>query len=196
MTGVLKVDSIQTTSGATPNAGDVGINVATTDMPAGSVLQMVSNEIVTGTTHSVNTNAWTQTSIVTPQITAKQANSKIKVEIQGYLLHVNGQAVNWGGGVTLYRNITGSSTWTQLSDQSLDGYYRNNQTSDHWDDYIGRLHFLDHSSTHAAGDVLNYRLYARRANRNTTAMYLHHVGGFWGQCGNIRIVSTLTEISV
>ena len=190
MSSILKVDQIQLSNGNTPTAGDLGLN------DSGTVLQVVQNAVIPTANFSVHSTSWTQLSIITPQITAKQANSKIHVDVQGYILHVNGQATNWGGGVTLYREI-GSGGWTQLSNEALDGYYRNNQTTDHWDDYIGRLHYLD-SPNHSAGDVISYRLYGKSAARNGAQAYFHHVSGFQtasNGMGNVKIITTLTEIA-
>ena len=38
MTSILKVDTLQTAAGGVPTAGDLGIGVATADMPAGSII--------------------------------------------------------------------------------------------------------------------------------------------------------------
>ena len=58
MTSIIKVDQIQTAAGTTPTVADLGVNVTTTSMPAGSLIQTVkassagSTEGVTAITYS------------------------------------------------------------------------------------------------------------------------------------------------
>lgn len=75
MASILKVDQIQTPSGTAPTAADLGLDVA------GSVIQVTQGQYGTNENFSVSQNTSAPWCGLTGSITTKQANSKIKVEI-------------------------------------------------------------------------------------------------------------------
>ena len=160
MTGILKVDQIQTASGSAPTAADLGINVS------GSLLQVV--EYHTTSAFTINGAA---IKLFDQSITTKQTNSKIMI-----LLSLGRSSFNQDTDLALalgYKTGSGSSTSTNYisthgssySRQTITGIgsFFTQDTSDpgggSWDGgyNISSVNFNKlHSPNVAAGTVLNY----------------------------------------
>ena len=75
MASILKVDQLQKPDGSTPTAADLGIDVA------GSILQVQQGQYGSNENFSVGAGASSVWFGLSGSITTKQANSKLKVEI-------------------------------------------------------------------------------------------------------------------
>ena len=160
MTSIIKVDQIQTASGSTPTATDLGINVS------GSLLQVV--EYHTTSAFTINGTA---IKLFDQSITTKQTNSKIMI-----LLSLGRSSFNQDTDLALalgYKTGSGSSTSTDYTSTHGSSYSRQTitgigsfftqDTSDpgggSWSGgyNISSVNFNKlHSPNVAAGTVLNY----------------------------------------
>ena len=110
MTSIIKVDQIQTAAGAAPTAADLGINVTTTSMPTGSVLQVKQTNIADGAVSF----SGDVSDIISLSITPQFSNSKIlftattKFEritsANAYYYANMGRTISGGSAVFLTRN--------------------------------------------------------------------------------------------
>ena len=73
MTSIIKVDTLQTAAGATPTAADLGVNITSTSMPTGSVLQVKQTNIADGAVSF----SGDVSDIISLSITPQFSNSKI-----------------------------------------------------------------------------------------------------------------------
>jgi hypothetical protein len=80
MTSIIKVDQIQTVAGGAPTVADLGVNITSTSMPTGSVLQIVSSIFTDANDFSTTSTSYIDTQL-SVAITPKFANSKILVEM-------------------------------------------------------------------------------------------------------------------
>jgi len=78
MTSIIKVDQIQTAAGATPTIADLGVNITSTSMPTGAVLQVVQEVGSTGRQVYSSTSYF---NLITASITPKFSTSKILVSV-------------------------------------------------------------------------------------------------------------------
>ena len=184
-TGNIATNSITTQSG-TDITIPTGKKLVVTDSGGlaapGTQVQIVQVDYTHGGT-TQNSNTWTNTGLVTCAITPKLAGSKILLDAGGFVLHVNGQAANWGGAWSFYRDVAGGGYANVVSGgRFLMGYYRNNQTTDHWDDYIGVMQWLD-TPSYTLGQTITYQVWGRKASRNSSGTYIHHTGGIIGSNG-------------
>ena len=160
MTSIIKVDQIQTASGASPTATDLGINVS------GSLLQVV--EYHTTSAFTINGTA---IKLFDQSITTKQTNSKIMI-----LLSLGRSSFNQDTDLALAfgsKTGSGSSTSTDYTSTHRSSYSRQTitgigsfftqDTSDpgggSWSGgyNISSVNFNKlHSPNVAAGTVLNY----------------------------------------
>ena len=76
MTSIIKVDTLQTAAGGVPTAGDLGIGVATADMPAGSII--ATHTLASPANSQVGIASETFSTVDTFTITTR-ANSKLSV---------------------------------------------------------------------------------------------------------------------
>lgn len=97
MTSIIKVDQIQTLAGTVPTASDLGLNIATADMPSGSVLQVANvystNSIVTTSTARLSLDSYTFTPL--------RSGSKFVIT---FFLQANFGGVNHGFGAYMYKD--------------------------------------------------------------------------------------------
>lgn len=90
MASILKVDKLQLSDGSTPTAGDLGIGLTSADMPAGSVIQVVS---ATKTdTQVIDSSSYIDISGLSVSITPKFATSKLYIHF-----NMSGSCANSGG---------------------------------------------------------------------------------------------------
>lgn len=164
---------------------------------AGNLLQVVQQTVQPTSNYGVNTTSYSNTGLMTLTITPTAANSKILVEFHGFIMHVNVQAGNYGGSASIYRDVAGGGyNSVSGSTYGLTGYYRNNQTTDHWDDWVSHMDILD-TPTYTVGQTISYQIWGKNAARNTSGMYMNHVGGIPGGNGSgiIMIRGRATEIA-
>ena len=110
MTSIIKVDQIQTAAGSTPTAADLGVNITSTSMPTGTVLQVKQTNIADGTV-AFNGDV---SNIISLSITPQFSNSKIlftattKFEritsANAYYYANMGRTISGGSDVFLTRN--------------------------------------------------------------------------------------------
>ncbi len=164
---------------------------------AGNLLQVVQQTVQPTTGYSCNTTTYSNSGLATFTITPTAASSKIIVDIQGFVMHVNVQATNYGGSASIYRDVAGGGyNSVSGSTYGLDGYYRNDQTTDHWDDIVGKMKIVD-TPSYTLGQTISYQIWGKRAARNSGAMYINHAGGIPGGNGSgiIMVRGILTEIA-
>jgi hypothetical protein len=110
MTSIIKVDAIQMSNGDTPSISDIGFSALTaTDMPAGSVLQVVS---------ATKTNSFTTTSVsyipitgLTVTITPTSTSNKVLVSF-----YLNAGISGAAGAIRIYRNDTAIAIGDPISE--------------------------------------------------------------------------------
>tara|TARA_R110001592_G_scaffold12620_11_gene59901 strand:+ start:3291 stop:3800 length:510 start_codon:yes stop_codon:yes gene_type:complete len=110
MTSIIKVDQIQTASGSTPTADSLGVNVTTTSMPTGSVLQVKQTNIADGAVSF----SGDVSDIISLSITPQFSNSKIlftattkfeRITTANAYYYANmGRTISGGSAVFLTRN--------------------------------------------------------------------------------------------
>ena len=168
MTSIIKVDQIQTASGATPTAADLGINVT------GNLLQVVSQEVI-----SYTAVASTTSKIVYASLTTKAANSKFLIQGQ-----VATRGVNTYQDVDLalamgYKTGSGSSSSTDYTQIHPSNFTRENvaglnaylsfdthQNGATGDQYVFNPHPYQKliSPNIAAGQLMDFAIFASTAN--------------------------------
>jgi len=172
--------------------GSRAIPVST--VPAGSVIQVVQYESTPAASATTSTSFVTSNLIDVP-ITPVAANSKILISIENYIMHVNGDADNWGGGTMIYRAIAGGSYAAVASTSNpLDGMYINAQPTGAWKDCVGKSIFLD-TPSYTLGQTINYQLWFRKSSRGSGGWYVHHTGGLATYVGTTRVLGRAQEIA-
>ena len=133
MTSIIKVDQIQTASGVTPTADDLGINTA------GTVLQVVQSVITGKITINNSTAKWGELSLTT-----KENNSSFLVEI---IIGVGGQ--NTTGNID--RDIVLACGYKTGSISSSHSDYSSVSTQPFGRESVGSLGswYAEDASTHA-----------------------------------------------
>jgi hypothetical protein len=153
MTSIIKVDAIQMSNGDTPSISDMGFSALTaTDMPAGSVLQILFDSENTGDYTVNNTTLYGTVSV---SLTRKQANSKfiITINTSTYRPSTTGQVfIGYERGTsnitTIERYVTDS-----MSTQSATAIFED-------------------TTTGSVGDVLVFRsTYRNTASQNDLMRY-------------------------
>jgi len=110
MTSIIKVDSILMGNGDTPSISDMGFSALTAaDMPAGSVLQVVSAT----KTDKFTTTSTTYTPItgMTVTVTPSSVSNKVLVSF-----NLNVGIANAAGGIRIYRNDTAIAIGDPISE--------------------------------------------------------------------------------
>lgn len=101
MASILKVDTLQKPDGSTPTAADLGVSVTHDDLPSGSVVQVVSNEL----TGRVVYNQQSFGDIgFEATITPKYADSRILVSIYFGRIQTRQSTGDHGAAIRLLRN--------------------------------------------------------------------------------------------
>ena len=168
MTSIIKVDQIQTASGSTPTAADLGINVT------GSVLQVVSQEVI-----SYTAVASTTSKIVYASLTTKAANSKFLIQGQ-----VTSRGVSSYQDIDLalamgYKTGSGSSSSTDYTQIHPSNFGRENVAGlnaylsfdTHANGAVGDQYFFNPhpyqkliSPNIASGQLMDFAIFASTAN--------------------------------
>ena len=180
MTGILKVDTIQTNNGSTPTAKDLGLNIS------GNVLQIVS---------ATKTDVFSSTSStpvavtgLTASITPKYATSKILVRI---VFNAGGDTPTANCDYYIYRN--GSLLSTAIGDASGS----EQRSAAHIDPSASRMHYnntIEYLDSPATTAATSYQLYQRsQPNYN---FYINRASYQDGNTGRTISTITLTEIAV
>jgi hypothetical protein len=91
MTSIIKVDQIQTAAGGTPTVGDLGVNVTSEDMPAGTVVSYYYKECES------NLSLTTTTNVVVPDysftVTPKKLGNKFVI-VANLHTYLGGAGIN------------------------------------------------------------------------------------------------------
>ena len=103
MASILKVDQLQKPDGSTPTAADLGIDVTSGDMPAGSVIQLQSSSF--GSRVSGSSGSWYDIGLSTT-ITPTSASSKVYIQLN---TNVCENYTNPSMGFRVIRSINGGS---------------------------------------------------------------------------------------
>lgn len=116
MTGILKVNTIQTPSGTAPTVGDLGIN------DTGTLLQTVGHSWNTQNQLSIQTYSWTLYPQSQIQVTAKGTNSLYVVQYQCPIASRSASAAS----TDIYRKVGSGGSWGALrvsATSGSNGYY-------------------------------------------------------------------------
>lgn len=131
MASIIKVDTIQTASGGTPTAADLGITIPSSSLPSGTVLQVVRSTVRTASSSTSSNTASEISTDYRVTITPKSTASKILVQFFAHIAvpascygsflfyrSVAGGAfanINSGNGREVYRNPSGSSEFNSAT---------------------------------------------------------------------------------
>jgi len=140
MTSIIKVDTLQKANGATPTAADLGINITTTSMPTGGVLQVKHHTIDPGT-GSTTSQSLIETGL-TVTITPRDANSKFLLLASmhecyvgassraiGFALARNGSRLYDTDGATLGFTSSAGANYFNVNLQAYDSPATNSQVT-------------------------------------------------------------------
>ena len=163
------------------------------DLPAGSVLQVITDVHTRSATIEPNSTSYIDTGLGAWSITPIRENSKILIQTHGYAMHVNpGSPGNRGGACKYYFQVAGGG-YSAASSYWIDGLYQNGGG---WTDTAGHSSWI-HSPSYTLGQQIDYKMYARKATINgSNQWYFHHSGGIQGQKdGTSNIVTFIMEIA-
>lgn len=186
MSSILKVDQIQLSNGTAPNISDLSIGLPHSDLPTGTVLQVVQGELTSVPSFS-SVSGWTDTGL-SATITPKSTTSKI-------LVHVVQQMGNEEAGVNFSSRLLRGSTAVGNGIQTTNrNAFAHSEMAITGTQYTLRPHttcFLDSPSTTSA------ITYKTQVIQNTTGhtTYINRPHNYSSQQANTRSTITLTEIA-
>ena len=124
MTSIIKVDQIQTASGSTPTAADLGINTT------GTVLQVVSNQSTASYTSGGGDVSFSN--VLAQSITPISTSSKIKITVCG-IYYCNNTASNINHRFRIVRDGVALSDYNAAQDSNTAQYlqYRTSAVNNH-----------------------------------------------------------------
>lgn len=190
MTSILKVDTIQKPDGTAPSASELGIvssPLTSSDMPAGSVLQVKQTVLTTAHSYS-GVSGWTD--IMTVSITPKRSTSKFLIT----------STIQWGGnganaydaGFGLFRDSTQialpSSYGSRMPVLMPHGFRNITQ----YEQASASGQYLDSPNT---SSTIVYKI-QRRSNSGNGVHYINRTGSDANNFGDSRSISTLTVMEI
>ena len=176
MTSIIKANTISTVSGSGNITIPTGVKVVGTDsgsiVAPGQIVQVVGNMLEVGSgSVTFTSTSWTPSGFLSPLITPKFANSKIKVECDIGMIY----GVNAGNGSMskLYRSVQGGSYAT--TDNTTYGHFHESSGTDNISPHMHS--FLD-SPTYTLGNTIRYQVYIRNQGNGDVYIYANSMVNF------------------
>ena len=182
MASTLKINNLDTASG-TDITIPTGKKLVVTDTGGvklpGGIVQVVRSIVNNpSSTQTSSTSYIAVNSAPEVSITPKFAGSLIMIYCGGPIAHFN-LTSNYGPVYNIGRTIGGGSVAMVDTTGPLHGVYKNNQSTQHWEDHIVNYQFCD-APSYSLGQALTYRMYGRKTN-NGNDTWLNHHGGIGAQ---------------
>tara|TARA_R110002111_G_scaffold155431_1_gene222255 strand:+ start:55 stop:525 length:471 start_codon:yes stop_codon:yes gene_type:complete len=154
---------------------------------------MVENTRVHTSNYVTSSSTYVDSGLVTGVITPTGTNSKIAVDISGFIPHVNASNSNYGVVWQMFKSVNGGS-YVKVTAGDVDGGIYDNTGMSSWSDQNGSCSVFD-TPSYTLGQTINYKLYYRQDHGNGSGAYINHLGGVL-QNGATSITSRIkmTEI--
>jgi hypothetical protein len=197
MASTLKINNLDTASG-TDITIPTGKKLVVTDTGGvklpGGIVQVVRSIVNNpSSTQTSSTSYIAVNSAPEVSITPKFAGSLIMIYCGGPIAHFN-LTSNYGPVYNIGRTIGGGSVAMVDTTGPLHGVYKNNQSTQHWEDHIVNYQFCD-APSYSLGQALTYRMYGRKTN-NGNDTWLNHHGGIGAQGpGSASLYTICMEIA-
>ena len=158
MASTIKVDQIQLSDGSTPTAADLGIDVASGDMPEGVIVQVQTT--VNRSTASATSNTFVNSGCYV-DFTPKFSDSTIIVHAQGHV----------------WRNASGHN-WFRVINQSSGTASGNRGGRDQYSGYHESVPVIWKDTSHASTSQRRYEIQIANRDNNGTPLNFNDGGSY------------------
>ena len=191
MASIIKVDAIQMSNGDTPSISDMGFSALTaTDMPAGSVIQIV--QTVKTDTASITGNIFVEVPGYSVSITPQSASNKVMIDV---CLHV-GETQDAFPVFRMYRNDTELQIASPAAAGTSGMFGKTTTQNSSRDPYLlepVNFKFLDTPNSTSA---LTYTIKCRPFGNDTSRVIHFNRSSTVGDANQYTVISTFTATEI